>query len=123
MKYIMVIDDSPTIRTSVEFAIKGIGYPIVPAENGKIALDKIRDIKSKGDDLALVMVDVNMPEMDGITFINHFRVDDRFTPVLVLTTENENDIIERGKNAGASGWMTKPFFPHELLRTVQRLVK
>ncbi|HNV48842.1 MAG TPA: response regulator [Spirochaetota bacterium] len=123
MKYIMVIDDSPTIRTSIQFAIKETGYPVVPADNGRVALEKVKELKEKGDELALVMVDVNMPEMDGITFIKHFRQEDRFTPILVLTTESQNEKIKEGKDAGASGWMVKPFQQPQLLQTVQRLVR
>ena len=123
MKHIMVIDDSPTIRTSVEFALNGLGFPMAQAENGSDALDKVRSIKGKGDDVALCIVDVNMPIMDGITFIGEFRKLDRFTPVLVLTTESEESKIKAGKDAGASGWIIKPFKKQDMVDIVQKLVR
>jgi two-component system chemotaxis response regulator CheY len=123
MKYIMIIDDSPTIRTSVEFALKELGYPMDLAENGSDALHKVKSIKSRGEDVALCIVDVNMPVMDGITFISEFRKFDRFTPILVLTTESEEQKIKAGKSAGASGWMMKPFKNQDMVTVVQKLIK
>jgi len=123
MKHIMVIDDSPTIRTSVDFAIRGLGYPLDHAENGADALAKLKELKKKGDDVALCIVDINMPVMDGITFISEFRRIDRFTPVLVLTTESEEQKIKAGKEAGATGWIVKPFKSQDMVNVVQRLVK
>jgi two-component system, chemotaxis family, chemotaxis protein CheY len=123
MKHIMLIDDSPTIRTSVEYALNGLGFPMDHAENGSDALDKVKTIKGKGEDIALCIVDINMPVMDGITFITEFRRLDRFTPVLVLTTESESEKIKAGKDAGASGWIVKPFKNQDMLDVVQKLVK
>jgi two-component system chemotaxis response regulator CheY len=123
MKYIMVIDDSPTIRVSVEYTLKQMGIPIRQAENGADAIKKISDIKAAGDDLALCICDINMPQMDGITFIKEFRKTDKFTPVLVLTTESENEKISAGKAAGASGWIIKPFQPSELMKVVEKFIR
>ena len=122
-KYIVVIDDSPTVRTSVEFAIKELGYPIEHAENGVDALQKIKAIKGKGEDTVLLICDINMPQMDGITFIKEFRKDDKFTPIVVLTTESEDEKIKEGKEAGAAGWIVKPFQPADLVNIVQRFLK
>ncbi|MCP4133594.1 MAG: response regulator [bacterium] len=122
-KYILIIDDSPTIRISVEFAIKKTGMPAEQAENGIEALDKVKTIKGNGDDLALIICDINMPQMDGITFIKEFRKDDKFTPIVVLTTESEDSKIKEGKEAGASGWIVKPFQPNDLLGVVERFIK
>ena len=122
-KYIMVIDDSPTIRVSVEFALKQLGQAIQHAENGVDALEKIKSRKGGGDEVSLCIVDVNMPQMDGISFIKNFRKDDKFTPIVVLTTESEENKIQEGKNAGASGWIVKPFQPAELLGVVQRFIR
>ena len=122
MKYIMVIDDSPTIRTSVTFAVKPLGYEIQQAENGVDALQKIKTLVSEGNEIALCVVDVNMPEMDGITFIKEFKKEDKFTPILVLTTESENEKIQEGKQAGASGWIVKPFKSNELVDVVKKLI-
>jgi two-component system, chemotaxis family, chemotaxis protein CheY len=123
MKHIMVIDDSVTIRTSVEYALKGLGFSLDHAENGADALEKVKDLKGRGQDVALCIVDVNMPVMDGIAFIGEFRKIDRFTPVLVLTTESEEVKIKAGRTAGASGWIVKPFNNKEIVSVVQRLVR
>lgn len=122
-KNILVIDDSPTVRTSVEYAIKGVGLPVIHAENGLDALEKVKTIKGKGEDLALVVCDINMPQMDGISFIREFRKTDKFTPVIVLTTESEEEKIKAGKDAGASGWIVKPFQPADLVKVVDRFIK
>ena len=123
MNYIAVIDDSPTIRTSVEYTVKGLGYPIMHAENGVDALEKINRTVSRGDEIALCVVDVNMPVMDGITFVREFRKIDRFTPLIILTTESEEDRIREGQRAGASGWIVKPFKPERLIEVVNRLIR
>ena len=122
-KYIMVIDDSPTIRVSVEMALKQLGHPIKQAENGQDALEKINEIKKSGEEIALCLSDINMPIMNGIEFIIEFRKVDKFTPVVVLTTEAEKDIIQKGKEAGASGWIIKPFQAEDLINVVKRFVK
>jgi two-component system chemotaxis response regulator CheY len=123
MNYILVIDDSPTIRTSVEFTVKDFGFPVKQAENGADALEKIKQIKGQGDDLKLCVVDVNMPVMDGISFLKEFKKSDKFTPVLILTTESEEGKVKEGKIAGASGWMVKPFKPESLKEVVQKLIQ
>ncbi|HOK03615.1 MAG TPA: response regulator [Spirochaetota bacterium] len=122
-RYIVVIDDSPTIRVSVELALKQLGLPIMQAENGQDALDKIKSIKEAGDDVAICISDINMPVMSGLEFIAEFRKIDKFAPVVVLTTEAEKDMIQKGKEAGASGWIIKPFQAEDLLNVVKRFVK
>ncbi|MBN1498685.1 MAG: response regulator [Spirochaetes bacterium] len=122
MNYIMVIDDSPTIRTSVAFTVKDLGCEIKQAENGADALEKISAIRSEGNDVSLCIVDVNMPVMDGISFVKEFKKNDKFTPVLMLTTESEEDKIKEGKTAGAAGWMIKPFKPDNLKSVVEKLM-
>lgn len=122
-KYIMVIDDSVTIRASVEMTVKSLGMPILHAENGKDALSKIDSIKGSGNDIAICVCDINMPVMDGISFIKEFRKSDKFTPIIVLTTESEEGKIEEGKKAGASGWLIKPFRPEQLMSVMERFVK
>jgi len=119
----MVIDDSPTVRTSVEYSVKSLGFPIMQAENGVDALAKIKSIKGAGDDIAICVCDINMPEMDGMTFIGEFRKTDKFTPVIVLTTEADESKIQQGKTAGFSGWLVKPFRPEQLISVVERFVK
>lgn len=123
MRHIMLIDDSITIRTSVEFTLKSMGISINQAENGADALKKIKEIQDAGDEIALCIVDVNMPVMDGISFVKEYRKSDKFTPILILTTESENSKIREGKDAGASGWIIKPFQTKELLGAVRKLIK
>lgn len=123
MKYIITVDDSPTIRTSVEYALKSLGYEVVHAENGKEALDKISALKSEGKEPSLCIVDINMPIMDGIRFVKEFRKNDRFTPIIILTTESSDGKIDEGKKAGASGWIVKPFAAGELLKIVKKLAR
>lgn len=123
MKYLITIDDSITIRKSVEFALKDLGYDVEQAENGSEALEKIGSLKKDGKDCALAIVDVNMPVMDGITFVKEFRKTDKFTPILILTTESEESKIKSGKEAGASGWLVKPFQSDQLVNVVEKLVR
>jgi two-component system chemotaxis response regulator CheY len=123
MKNIVVIDDSPTIRTSVQFALKKLGHTIKQAENGLKGLEVVDEIKSSGEEIVMVVVDVNMPEMDGISFIKEYRKKEKFTPILVLTTESEEGKMKEGKEAGASGWMVKPFKPNDLISVVQKLIR
>ncbi len=123
MKYIMAIDDSPTIRASVAFALKQLQYTIEQAENGKDALEKISRLKDEGREPVLCIVDVNMPQMDGLSFLKEFKKTDRFTPVLFLTTESEEGKIRESKTHGASGWIVKPFQTEELVRVATKLIR
>jgi two-component system chemotaxis response regulator CheY len=122
-RYILVIDDSSTIRVSVTMALKELGFPVKQAENGQDALDKIEEIKKGGDEIALCISDINMPVMNGIEFITEFRKTDKFTPLIILSTENDKGIIQQGKSSGASGWIIKPFQTDDLLNVVRRFVK
>ncbi len=123
MKYIIIIDDSPTIRTSVEFTLKDIGFGLMHAENGIDALNKIQQLSANGDEVAMCIVDINMPQMDGISFIKKFRENDKFSPFIVLTTEAEEEKIQEGKKAGASGWMIKPFKAEQLQSVVHKFLR
>ncbi len=93
------------------------------ASDGKDALQKLRSIEDKGQSLALIITDINMPEMDGITFISKVKETRlKFLPILVLTTEAGESMIEKGRAAGASGWLLKPFQPEQLLWAVKKVV-
>jgi two-component system chemotaxis response regulator CheY len=122
-KHILFVDDSPTMRASVTFCLRNAGYLVTEAENGRDALEKLQGMKDSDELPALILTDVNMPEMDGITFISKVKEGPfRFVPILVLTTEGERATIERGRAAGASGWLLKPFQPQQLLWAVKKLV-
>ncbi|MBP0048444.1 MULTISPECIES: response regulator [Marinobacterium] len=117
-KTIMVVDDSASVRQVVSMALKGAGHSVVEAVDGKDALQKL-----DGRKIHLVISDVNMPNMDGITFIKALKNQSayRFTPVLMLTTESEASKKAEGKAAGAKAWLVKPFKPDVLLSAVTKL--
>ena len=123
MNYIAIIDDSITIRSTIKLVLKNLNYAVAESQNGQEALEKIKEIKEAGNDIALCIVDVNMPVMDGITFLREFRKSDKFTPVLMLTTESQENLIEQAKELGASGWIIKPFQPDKLIDTIKKFVK
>ena len=122
-KLILFVDDSPTMRSSVTFCLRNAGYRVAEAEDGLDALDKLQSIKDKDQPLALIITDINMPRMDGITFIKKVKETElKFIPILVLSTESEESVIEEGRAAGASGWLLKPFQPEQLLWAVKKVV-
>ncbi|GAB2868145.1 response regulator [Pseudoduganella ginsengisoli] len=118
-KTIMVIDDSASLRQVVGIALKGAGYDVVEAMDGMDALSKL-----KGQKINLVVCDVNMPNMDGITFVKEIKQLPlyKFTPVIMLTTESQEAKKKEGQAAGAKAWVVKPFKPEVLLGAVQKLV-
>lgn len=120
MATILVVDDSASLRNMVTFTLKQEGYQVVEASDGKEALNKAQTAR-----FDLVLTDVNMPIMDGITFCAELRKLPafKFTPVLVLTTESSPEMKQRGKAAGATGWLVKPFNPEKLLSTIKRVVR
>jgi two-component system chemotaxis response regulator CheY len=107
------------MRQMVAFTLKGAGHQVVEAADGQEALNK-----AKSQKFDLVITDVNMPVMDGITFIRHLRGEPsyKFTPMLMLTTESSMDKKSEGKAAGATGWIVKPFNPDQLLNTVKKVL-
>jgi two-component system chemotaxis response regulator CheY len=117
-KTIMVVDDSISIRQVVGLALKQAGYDVIEGVDGKDALAKLT-----GQKVNLIISDVNMPNMDGISFVRELKTRPayKFTPVLMLTTESQEDKKEQGKAAGAKAWMVKPFKPDALLAAVQKL--
>ncbi len=121
MKTIFVVDDSPTARASIEYTLQKAGYFVEMAEDGLIALEKI---PASTREIDLFLCDVNMPNMDGITLIKKIREIDKFkfTPVLFLTTESQESKKMQGKEAGATGWIVKPFEPEELTELIGRFV-
>jgi two-component system chemotaxis response regulator CheY len=117
-KTIMVVDDSISIRQVVGLALKQAGYDVIEGCDGRDALAKLT-----GQKVNLIISDVNMPNMDGISFVRELKTRPayKFTPVLMLTTESQEDKKEQGKAAGARAWMVKPFKPEALLAAVQKL--
>jgi two-component system chemotaxis response regulator CheY len=122
-KHILFVDDSPTMRASVSFCLRNAGYRVTEAADGKDALQKLQSIEDKGQSLALIITDINMPEMDGITFISKVKKTRlKFLPILVLTTEAGESMIEKGRVVGVSGWLLKPFQSEQLLWAVKKVV-
>lgn len=119
MVSILAVDDSASMRQMVSFTLKGAGYQVTEAADGQEALDK-----AKSQQFDLVITDVNMPVMDGITFIRNLRTEAsyKYTPMLMLTTESAADKKAEGKAAGATGWIVKPFNPDQLLNTVKKVL-
>ncbi len=115
---ILAVDDSRTMRDMVSFTLKGAGFEVVEAEDGEDALTKL-----PGDKFDLVITDVNMPKMDGITLIRRLRETDtcKGVPILILTTESEETKRQEGRAAGATGWIVKPFDPDKLLQVVNKV--
>jgi two-component system chemotaxis response regulator CheY len=116
---ILAVDDSASMRQMVNFTLKGAGYEVVQAVDGFEALAYARL-----NSVDLVLTDVNMPRMDGITLVKELRALPayRYTPMLMLTTESSQDKKMQGKQAGATGWIVKPFNPDQLLATIARVL-
>ena len=119
-KTIMIIDDSTSLRQVVEIALKSAGYDVAQADNGKAALDKL----AGGLKPSLIVCDVNMPIMDGITFVKELKSlpAHKSTPVVMLTTEAGEEKKFAGQMAGAKAWLVKPFRAETLLKAVQKLI-
>lgn len=118
-KTILAVDDSTSIRQMVSFTLKGAGYDVVEAVDGQDGLDK-----AKSKSINLVLTDQNMPKMDGLTLIKSLRGLPQYktTPILMLTTEAGDDMKAKGKAAGATGWLVKPFDPQKLLDVVKKVI-
>lgn len=119
MASILAVDDSASMRQMVSFTLKGAGYDVTEATDGDEAL-KI----AKSNSFNLVITDINMPNMDGITLTKELRAlpSYKFIPILTLTTEASADKKMAGKQAGATGWIVKPFNPDQLLATVKKVL-
>ncbi len=118
-KTIMIVDDSASLRNVVAIALKGAGYEVIEAPDGREALAQLT-----GQKVHLIVSDVNMPNMDGITLVREIKKLPRykFTPILMLTTESHPEKKEAARNAGAKAWLVKPFQPPMLLDAVSKLV-
>ncbi len=119
MATILAVDDSASMRQMVSFTLKGAGYEVVEAVDGVDALEKAR-----GASVDAVVSDVNMPNMNGIDLVKELRQlpNYKFTPILMLTTESSGDTKMKGKQAGATGWIVKPFNPDQLLNTIKKVL-
>ncbi|MCP4289707.1 MAG: response regulator [Gammaproteobacteria bacterium] len=117
-KTILVVDDSSSIRQLVSMSLRDAGFEVIEACDGKDALSKLA-----GQKVHLIVSDVNMPNMDGITLAKEVKAHPqyKFTPIMMLTTEAQESKMKEGKDAGANAWLTKPFQTDQLLTAVSRL--
>ena len=119
MASILTVDDSATLRQMVAFTLRGRGFDVVEAVDGQDALEVLH-----GRTFDLVLTDQNMPRMDGLTLVRRLRARPGFerTPILILTTEPADEVRRAGREAGATGWMAKPFDPGRLLEAIARVL-
>ena len=119
-KRVLAVDDSKTMRGMVSFTLKREGFDVVEAEDGVNAIEE-----SANGNFDLVISDINMPRMDGITLVGKLRENPKFrsTPILILTTESDQSKKAAGKAAGATGWIVKPFDPDQLIDVVKRVCR
>jgi two-component system chemotaxis response regulator CheY len=118
-KTIMIVDDSASLRQVVGISLRSAGYDVLEGADGADALKKLT-----GQKVHLIISDVNMPNMDGISLVKEIKklAAYKFTPVVMLTTESADAKKSEGQAAGAKAWMLKPFNPPQLLAVVQKLV-
>lgn len=118
-KRILIIDDSAVFRKIVSVQLKNAHFELIEAVDGKDALEKLKTNK-----VDLIVSDMNMPNMDGLTFIKSVKAnpDLKFTPIIMLTTESQDEKKKQGLEAGARAWLTKPFSPEALLETIQKIL-
>jgi|ERR1700722_19734390 two-component system chemotaxis response regulator CheY len=118
-KTVMVVDDSASLRQVVGIALKGAGYDVLEGCDGQDALNKLT-----GQKVHLIISDVNMPNMDGISFVKAVKQmpNYKFTPIIMLTTESQEATKLQGQAAGAKAWVVKPFKPEQMLDAVSKLI-
>jgi two-component system, chemotaxis family, chemotaxis protein CheY len=116
---ILAVDDSASMRQMVAFTLKSAGFDVTEAEDGQAALGLAQKAKFN-----LILCDVNMPNMDGLSLVRALRQlpDYRFTPMLMLTTESTPEKKQEGKAADATGWLVKPFNPEQLIATIKKVL-
>ena len=120
-KKILIIDDSESIRELISFSLESYGYNVVKGNNGIDGLDKIK----KHAQIDLIITDLNMPLMDGLTFLQEVRKVNRhqYTPILILTTESSLELRNKAKQYGATGWIIKPFDRDKLINVIQKVIR
>jgi len=119
-KCVLVVDDSETVRQVLQLTLSNAGFDVIEAEDGDDALNKL----SSAPMVDMLITDLNMPNMDGLELIKKIREDKkhRFTPIVMLTTESSEEKKRAGREAGASGWIVKPFKPEQLLKVVKMIL-
>ena len=120
MQSILAVDDSASMRQMVSFTLKGAGYHVIEASDGQEAYEK-----AMTQSVDLVLTDQNMPRMDGMTLVKNLRELPGYTstPILILTTESSDEMKSKGRAAGATGWLVKPFDPIKLLEVIRKVIR
>jgi two-component system chemotaxis response regulator CheY len=120
MQSILAVDDSASMRQMVAFTLKGAGYFVIEAADGQEAYEK-----AMTQSVDLVLTDQNMPRMDGVTLVKNLRALPTYmsTPILILTTESGDEMKSKGRAAGATGWLVKPFDPTRLLEVIRKVIR
>jgi len=118
-KIVMIVDDSASIRQVVNLTLRKVGYDVIEAVDGEDALRKLASVK-----VNLLICDVNMPNMDGITLVRSLKEmpNYKYVPVIMLTTESQESKKQEGRAAGARAWVVKPFKPEQMLEAVSKLI-
>jgi two-component system chemotaxis response regulator CheY len=118
---VMIVDDSLMVRQQVRTALDGAGFAVVEAKDGADALEKLAAFP----DTSLVVLDINMPNMNGIEFLQSLRNNEQHAqvPVVMLTTEGHPELMQQAKSLGAKGWIIKPFKAELLIAAVRRLTQ
>lgn len=121
-KKVLTVDDSVTIRKLVTMTLESADYEVLTATDGQDALSKLKDFMPD-----LILCDINMPNMGGLAFVRAVKQseeykDYKYTPIVMLTTENEDKMRNAGQEAGASAWVVKPFMPERLLKVVEKII-
>ncbi len=119
-RQILIVDDSASIRQMVTFTLKGAGYDVIDAVDGRDALEKL----AGAPDVCMIVTDLSMPNLDGIELIRAVRGGNshKFIPIVMLTTESLESKKQEGKTAGATGWIVKPFRPEQLIAVVKKVL-
>ncbi|MFW6029272.1 MAG: response regulator [Halanaerobiales bacterium] len=125
VNYILIVDDSRTVRASVKYALSKGSYQVEEAVNGKEALDFLIEQAQADKRPGMIITDVNMPVMDGISFVREVKKlrKLKFIPIIILTTESQDELKLEGKKAGAAGWLVKPFKAEQLLQLAKRFIR
>jgi two-component system chemotaxis response regulator CheY len=122
---ILIVDDSKTIRTSLTFTLTKEGYEVVAAEDGQYGIERLNELNGASRKPSMIITDINMPRMDGIEFIKTVKKIDefKFIPIVVLSTESQDEKKMEGRKAGAAGWIVKPYTAESLIGVVRKFVK
>ena len=119
-KVIMTVDDSTSVRQMVGFTLRRAGFEVIEAVDGVDAISQLDNAK-----IDMMIADLNMPNMDGIELIKRVRTKPqyKFIPIVMLTTESQEDKKQAGKAAGATGWIVKPFKPDQLIAVIKKVLR